>query len=141
MERAREWGCPVDPPTRRAKADLLHLLREGGECIKVGGRGRGRGRVSQPELGANRIVLNATKQAPAPQASKNLGRASHQRTKEACGSKEGASSALRPSLSLARANSLSTTSIRPEGHCQALAELAVTRAGCWLGKPGEGAHL
>ena len=31
-----------------------------------------------------------------------------------------------------------------EGHCQALAELVVTRAGCWLlglGKPGEGAHL
>jgi hypothetical protein len=34
---------------------------------------------------------------------------------------------------------------RPEGrHCyqQALAELVVTRAGCWLlGKPGEGGHL
>ena len=29
-----------------------------------------------------------------------------------------------------------------EGHCQALAELVVTRAGCWLlGEPGEGAHL
>jgi hypothetical protein len=45
----------------------------------------------------------------------------------------------------AGASSLSTTSIRPEGHCQALAELVVTRAGCWLlglGKPGEGAqHL
>jgi hypothetical protein len=61
------------------------------------------------------------------------------------GSKEGASSDFRPSLSLARANnSLSTTGIRPEGHCQALAELVVTRAGCWLwllGEPGEGAHL
>jgi hypothetical protein len=34
------------------------------------------GFVSQPELGGNRIVLNATKQAPAPQASKILGRAS-----------------------------------------------------------------
>jgi hypothetical protein len=31
---------------------------------------------SQPELEGNRIVLNATKQAPAPQASKILGRAS-----------------------------------------------------------------
>jgi hypothetical protein len=46
---------------------------------------------SQPELEGNRIVLNATKQAPAPQASKILGRASHQRRR---GSKEGASSAL-----------------------------------------------
>jgi hypothetical protein len=32
--------------------------------------------MSQPELEGNRIVLNATKQAPAPQASKILGRAS-----------------------------------------------------------------
>ena len=32
--------------------------------------------VSQAELEGNRIVLNATKQAPAPQAPKILGRAS-----------------------------------------------------------------
>jgi hypothetical protein len=35
--------------------------------------------LSRPELEDNRIVLNATKQAPAPQAPKTLGRASHQR--------------------------------------------------------------
>ena len=38
-------------------------------------------RGSQPELEGNRIVLNATKQAPAPQASKIWGRASHLPTK------------------------------------------------------------
>jgi hypothetical protein len=32
--------------------------------------------LSQPELEGNRIVLNATKQAPAPQASNFFGRAS-----------------------------------------------------------------
>jgi hypothetical protein len=41
--------------------------------------------LSQPELEGNRIVLNATKQVPAPQASKIWGRASHQRRR---GSKE-----------------------------------------------------
>ena len=58
-------------------------------------------RGSQPELEGNRNVLNATKQAPAPQAPKILGRASHQRRRVLCGrvvtswgSKEGASSAL-----------------------------------------------
>jgi hypothetical protein len=92
--------------------------------------------LSHPELEGNRIVLNATKQAPAPQAPKILGRASQ--PKEAWKQGRGL---FRPSLSLARANSLSTTSIRPEGHCQALAELVVTRGGCWLlGKPDEGAH-
>jgi hypothetical protein len=80
---------------------------------------------SQPELGANRIVLNATKQAPAPQASKIL------EVRKKAGRGRACSSALAclTSPPLARANSLSTASIRPEGQCQALAELAVTRAG------------
>jgi hypothetical protein len=33
-------------------------------------RARDLGAMSQPELGGNQIVLNATKQAPAPQATK-----------------------------------------------------------------------
>jgi hypothetical protein len=101
-----------------------------------------RAALSQPEpmaeLEGNRIVLNATKQGPAPQAPKFLGRASHCGfpPKEARAVCRAAVWLLRageereghlPPPPLARANSLSTTNIRPEGNCQALAELA---AGC-----------
>jgi hypothetical protein len=63
--RAR-GGAASEPPTRADPPPATPIpLNEAPSCV-----------LSQPELEGNRIVLNATKQAPAPQASNILGRAS-----------------------------------------------------------------
>ena len=91
---------------------------------------------SQPELGTNRIVLNATKQAPAPQASKISGAPAKLQNMAVADAKSkkailcwvvlrAGGQGRRVFLPVAaRASSSSAVGVGPEGRCQAVGNQA-----------------
>ena len=121
-------------------AGLLRFLLLLLSVVAVRGRAaRGRGTTtSKPELEGNRIVLNATKQAPAPQASKISGAPAKTRNYDKMTRQWQMQKAIlcwvvlraggqgrRVFLPMAaRASSSSAVGVGPEGRCQAVGNQA-----------------